>query len=170
MPAGIEAVVEDGFATLDFTDRTLLGPALAKLAEDGVRVTKQTRVGPRARYVLPEGDAVAAGLIDGATAKPPALAHGDTGFAAALAGVGSAGARPEQPTSRNTYVGATPAAAVMAVPGPATTVKPPAPAAAGDPDPSWTVAELRQFAADNGIDLGEATKKTDILAAITAAV
>lgn len=37
------------------------------------------------------------------------------------------------------------------------------------PDASWKVAELKAYADENGIDLGEATKKEDILAAITAA-
>ena len=37
------------------------------------------------------------------------------------------------------------------------------------PDKSWKVDELKQFATDNAIDLGEATKKDDILAALTAA-
>ena len=122
MPAGIEAVVEDGFATLDFTDRSLVGPALEALRLAGSKVTKETRVGPRARYTMPEGDAVAAGLIDGATSMVDALAYGDSGFADTLQSVGNEGARPEAPTSRNLYVGATPAADVMAVPGPSTTV------------------------------------------------
>jgi len=37
------------------------------------------------------------------------------------------------------------------------------------PDASWKVAELKAHAEENGIDLGEATKKEDILTAITAA-
>ena len=37
------------------------------------------------------------------------------------------------------------------------------------PDSSWKVADLKSHAVDNGIDLGDATKKDDILAAITAA-
>lgn len=37
------------------------------------------------------------------------------------------------------------------------------------PDSSWKVAELKAYAEDNSIDLGDATKKDDILAAITAA-
>ena len=37
------------------------------------------------------------------------------------------------------------------------------------PDTSWKVAELKDYADENGIDLGEATKKEDILAAIAAA-
>lgn len=125
MPAGIEAVVEDGFATIDFVDRSLLGPALEALRQAGSKVTKETRVGPRARYTMPEGDAIAAGLIDGATGTGP-LAYGDTGYAKALQDVGNAAgedwARPEAPTSRNTYVGQTPAADVMAIKGPSTTV------------------------------------------------
>ncbi len=35
------------------------------------------------------------------------------------------------------------------------------------PDKSWKVAELKAHAEENGIDLGEATKKDDILAVIT---
>lgn len=37
-------------------------------------------------------------------------------------------------------------------------------------DSTWKVADLKSYAADNGIDLGDATKKDDILAAIVAAV
>ena len=38
-----------------------------------------------------------------------------------------------------------------------------------DPMKKMTVDELKEYAAQNGIDLGEATKKADILAAIQAA-
>lgn len=34
------------------------------------------------------------------------------------------------------------------------------------PDKSWKVAELKAYAEGHGIDLGEATKKDDILAAL----
>ncbi|MET0887901.1 MAG: hypothetical protein ABWX92_15800 [Mycetocola sp.] len=34
------------------------------------------------------------------------------------------------------------------------------------PDKSWKVADLKSFAETNGIDLGDATKKDDILAVI----
>jgi hypothetical protein len=123
MPAGIEAVVEDGFTTLDFVDRSLVGPALETLRLAGSKVSKVTRVGPRTQYRLTEADAVAAGLLDAATVRPEALAYGDTGYAEDLESVGNAGARPHRPTVRgNAYVGKTPAADVMAVPGPSTTV------------------------------------------------
>jgi|AntRauTorcE11897_2_1112592.scaffolds.fasta_scaffold109390_2 hypothetical protein len=40
-------------------------------------------------------------------------------------------------------------------------------AARGDtPDESWTVRNLRVYAGEVGIDLGDATKKSDILATI----
>jgi len=45
----------------------------------------------------------------------------------------------------------------------------PDPRPAGAPDSSWKVADLKAHAEDNGIDLGDATKKEDIVAAITAA-
>lgn len=35
------------------------------------------------------------------------------------------------------------------------------------PDSTWTVADLKAYAADNDVDLGDATKKEDVLAAIT---
>lgn len=37
------------------------------------------------------------------------------------------------------------------------------------PDESWTVAQLREYAGENGIELGNARSKADILAAIEAA-
>lgn len=36
------------------------------------------------------------------------------------------------------------------------------------PDESWTVKNLTKFAGDNGIELGKASNKADILAAIAA--
>jgi len=37
------------------------------------------------------------------------------------------------------------------------------------PDETWKVADLKAFAQDNEVDLGDATKKADILAAIRTA-
>lgn len=37
----------------------------------------------------------------------------------------------------------------------------------GEPTDSWTVPQLRAYAADRRIDLGEATRKGDVLAAVT---
>lgn len=84
MPSGIETFVADGFATVDFVDPALRGPALAKLIAIGGPESIQTitRDGPRRKYTVPEGNAREAGLIDGTVA---ATAHGDQKFAKALA-------------------------------------------------------------------------------------
>lgn len=39
----------------------------------------------------------------------------------------------------------------------------------GAPEESWKVDELKAFADANGVDLGDATRKADILAALNAA-
>ncbi|WP_255800867.1 hypothetical protein [Mycobacteroides abscessus] len=67
MPEGVEVVVEEGFATIDFVDTALRGPGLARLLEVGTppdAIEKLTRTGPRAVYVVPEGNAREAGLLD----------------------------------------------------------------------------------------------------------
>ena len=38
----------------------------------------------------------------------------------------------------------------------------------GEPGTSWTVVELKAYAEENGIDLGGATKKDDIIAVMSA--
>lgn len=42
------------------------------------------------------------------------------------------------------------------------------PTRSDSPDSTWKVADLKTYAVDNSVDLGDATKKEDILAAITA--
>lgn len=37
----------------------------------------------------------------------------------------------------------------------------------GDPTGDWKVAQLKAYAESNGVDLGDATKKDDILAVLT---
>lgn len=66
MPEGVEVLVEDGFATIDFVDKTKKGPGLAKLLEHTPPefVEKLTRPGPRPVYRVPEGNARLAGLLD----------------------------------------------------------------------------------------------------------
>lgn len=51
---------------------------------------------------------------------------------------------------------------------PADVAKPaePVEAAAPGPDKSWTSGQIKQYAEDNGIDLGEATTKAAMLAVI----
>lgn len=38
---------------------------------------------------------------------------------------------------------------------------------AGNPFDAWTIDQLREYAATNGIDLGGATRKAELVAAIT---
>ena len=66
MPAGVAAVVDEGFATLDFVDKTLRGPALTRLLKIGGprSIEVLTREGPRKQYRVPEGNAREAGLVD----------------------------------------------------------------------------------------------------------
>lgn len=66
MPEGVNVLVQDGFATLDFVDPKLKGPALDKLLQFGGPATIQcdTRSGPRKRYIVPEGNAREVGLLD----------------------------------------------------------------------------------------------------------
>jgi hypothetical protein len=66
MPAGVEVFVEDGFATIDFTDREKRAEGFAKLLEKtppGL-IQTVTRSGPRRQYRVPEGNAREAGLLD----------------------------------------------------------------------------------------------------------
>ncbi|QFG11162.1 hypothetical protein PBI_CLOVERMINNIE_15 [Gordonia phage CloverMinnie] len=68
MPEGIIAEVEDGFATIDFVDRSLRGPGLSKLLEFGPETVETlTRSGPRRVYRVPEGNAREVGLLDAAS-------------------------------------------------------------------------------------------------------
>lgn len=85
MPKGVEVVVENGFATIDFVDPALRGPALQKLLEIGGPGTIETltREGPRRKYRVAAGNATEAGLLD-KTSRVSVLASGDSGFAEAL--------------------------------------------------------------------------------------
>ena len=66
MPAGVEAVVEDGFARLTFLDESLVGTALGRLLAIGGPGTIETDTGGiRRAFVVPEGNAREAGLLDG---------------------------------------------------------------------------------------------------------
>lgn len=117
MAEGIEVEVIDGFAHIQFLTREAKGNGLAALLEavgPGV-IDVDTRSNPRKTYIVPEGTAAEAGLIDG----EPVVEAPVTGE--------------------------------------------------GEPSLDWTVAQLLAFAQVHAIDLGGATKKADILAAIQAA-
>lgn len=83
MPEGIHVEIDGPDAYVEFVDGSLRGPALVKLLAIGgpESIEVITRVGPRFRYRVPEGNAREAGLIDGAdaTPEPSAPVSGDAG-------------------------------------------------------------------------------------------
>jgi len=65
MPYGLNVTVADGFAELEFTDPRLQATALGVLLEIGGPETIETSTGGRRRtYIVPEGNAREAGLLD----------------------------------------------------------------------------------------------------------
>ncbi|AHK11964.1 hypothetical protein Hosp_010 [Mycobacterium phage Hosp] len=90
MPAGIIATIDGDYATIDFVNQALRGPALAELAELGAPIETITRDGPRRKYRVLVNFAEQANLLDldenGDPTAPGAVfsAGHDTGAAAAL--------------------------------------------------------------------------------------
>ncbi|WP_100483146.1 hypothetical protein [Mycobacteroides abscessus] len=165
MPAGIEVVVEEGFATIDFVDGTLRGPGLAKLLEVGTppeAIEKLTREGPRAVYVVPLGNAREAGLLDEVDDddQPPAgmtdEATGDDGSGAALPL-----AEPVSTDTDGTAIG-DPTQEPLPTGDFAPKTWPD-----GDPELDWRRAELDAYAASKGLDTKELPNKEAVFAAIT---
>lgn len=91
MPEGVIATVDGGFATLDFVDTSLRGPALDKLLDIGgpgtIETLTRVKGSPRRQYRVPEGNAREAGLLDGGEGSGY-VSRPDTGAAAALAAAG----------------------------------------------------------------------------------
>lgn len=188
MPAGIEVVVEEGFATVDFVDGTLRGPGLAKLLEVGTppeAIEKLTREGPRAVYVVPEGNAREAGLLDEATEYiAPADGIEKVGIELPADGTvtevildGSAGPLESLPVIEN-HNGTTPLDPRVPTDHEGTAVGDPnqeplstgdfAPKAwpEGDPLLDWRRPELDAYAASKGLDTKELPNKEAVFAAI----
>jgi hypothetical protein len=215
MPAGVEVFVEDGFATIDFTDRSRRADGFAKLLEHtpvGL-IQTLTRSGPRRQYRVPEGNAREAGLIDESSgngdsgegddaAQPGATGtydpDPDTGFADALkaadpfaeadqswhhpmpnvsdtaygSGVGTVTGplRPNKATAGTVPTVPADAAELHADlqqrvhdATDAITDPPLPPLRSEDPDETWKVDELREYARENEINLEGATRKDDII-------
>ena len=164
MPAGIEVVVEEGFATIDFVDGTLRGPGLAKLLEVGTppeAIEKLTREGPRAVYVVPEGNAREAGLLDEVDDDdqlPAGMTDettGDDGSGAALPL-----AEPVSTDADGTAIGDP-----TQEPLPTGDFAPKA-WPEGDPELDWRRPELDAYAASKGLDTKELPNKEAVFAAI----
>ncbi|URM86112.1 hypothetical protein SEA_BIGGITYBASS_12 [Gordonia phage BiggityBass] len=166
MPEGIIAEIDEGFATLDFVDRSLRGPALQKLIDIGGphSIETLTRSGPRRQYRVPEGNAREAGLIDEATES---LVRGDTGAAQTLADSASTTGSPAPVTSRNAWgTGRDPITAPASDPvtDPASAPAPEYPE--GEPTTDWKFDQLKAYAAAHNVDTDGLRSKVDVLAAI----
>jgi hypothetical protein len=72
MAEGILAEVEDGFARIQFLDKSKVGPSLARLIELGgpELIDIDTRSNPRKTYIVPESIAQEAGLLEAAPTPP----------------------------------------------------------------------------------------------------
>lgn len=169
MPEGIIAEVDGGFATIDFIDRSLRGPGLAKLLEIGGPETVETltRSGPRKKYRVPEGNAREAGLLDG---DGDVAVVGDTGAADSLAGAASTGVSPFA-GSKNTWgTGREPLADPEVAADEDDDDLADLPVEGDDvvdaPSEDWKLDDLRAYARDKGIDLDGARTKVDVLARI----
>lgn len=78
MPEGVDVIVDDGEATIEFVDQSKRGPGLAELFKhvaDPADVEKRTRPN---RYVVPESAARAAGLLDDSAESEPDVAEKPT--------------------------------------------------------------------------------------------
>lgn len=73
MPEGVNVEVDEGFARISFADPSKVGPGLAALIKTGAPI--QVKTGHNRRvYVVPEGNAREAGLLDAPKKAAPAPA------------------------------------------------------------------------------------------------
>ncbi|MHC9292050.1 hypothetical protein ACRCUN_06255 [Mycobacterium sp. LTG2003] len=154
MPEGVDVVVEDGFATIDFVDKSKRGPGLAKLLEVGTppdAIEKVTR--PRVLYTVPEGNAREAGLLDEADI-PDAIA-------------GTTEIPDGDPVPAPTFVegGPLPDGSVPVLSTSGEDVLPKA-WPDGEPSDEWKRPELDAYAKSKGIDPSALPNKDAVLDAI----
>lgn len=142
MAEGIQVEVEGGFARIQFLDPSQRGPAVSRLLELGgpEMIDVDTRSGPRKIYIVPEGMAQEAGLLDDYPIQDTSPETDDDP---------ETDGDPIQDTSPETDSSSLPD---------------------GDPSESWTVAQLRDYAAQEEISLAGAERKAEILAVIRAAI
>lgn len=69
MPLGVNVEVDGGYARISFPDQSKVGPALHALLATGAPIEIRTG-GPRRVYIVPEGNAREAGLLDAPRVAP----------------------------------------------------------------------------------------------------
>ena len=189
MPKGVDATVENGFATIEFVDQSLRGPGLAALFAAGTQpelVEKVTR--PRVAYIVPEGNARAAGLLDEAIEAPAdgtwtELVSTDTGGPYTILPEIE---NPDGTTPLDAIIGTVEIPAGVPVPDPVFAEGGPLPDGSwpvlgtsgedvlpkqwpdGEPEIEWKRPELDAYARSKGIDPTELPNKDAVLAAIEA--
>lgn len=196
MPVGVDVVVEDGFATIEFVDRSLRGPGLAKLLEVGTPPELIDKVTiPRLAYIVPEGNARLAGLLD--EVDVPEFADGgailgpsqpsedsvpvllDPGYVVPGDGVPQQQGVEAQPGETVELVSTDAGGPYTVLPevenpdgttslAPITVETQPKAWPDGEPDDAWKRPELDAYARSKGIDPTELPNKDAVLAAIEA--
>ena len=190
MPAGVEVVVDEGFATIDFVDPKLRGPALDKLLKIGgpetIEPLTREKGAERKLYRVPEGNAREAGLLDddgdvaaevvhvAADGTETPLVPDADGFVTLVSdGTGGGdGLLPPVVNDDPNSVPLTPLgeANEPAAQGDNENLAPAAPAEfpEGEPTTDWKLAELKAYASTKGIDAHELRTKAEVLALINA--
>lgn len=148
MPEGVEVLVEDGLATIDFVDPKLRGIGVAALLEHTPPefIETLTRTGPRRLYRVPEGNAREAGLLDKAS-QVDALDAPDTSSAGDPFGA----VPPEFPTTNDLHAQVMRSGSYASeyTTGGLLDTEPVAESSL--PDEDWSRAALNEYAAKHGI-------------------
>lgn len=175
MPAGINVLIENGFATLDFVDTSIRGTSLAALVTHTPAglIEKMTRSGPRVQYRVPEGNARAAGLVDGSTSVSSMPDRDDLQFAQKLVDADPNAAGADQgwhqmiPTVAEDARVAGRDGAQARIEGP---LRPNRPTVTATPDTTWPMSRLREWCHEHNIKiLASDDTKAKVLAKIDAA-
>lgn len=175
VPAGINVLIENGFATLDFVDTSIRGTSLAALVTHTPAglIEKMTRSGPRVQYRVPEGNARAAGLVDGSTSVSSMPDRDDLQFAQKLVDADPNAAGADQgwhqmiPTVAEDARVAGRDGAQARIEGP---LRPNRPTVTATPDTTWPMSRLREWCHEHNIKiLASDDTKAKVLAKIDAA-
>ena len=157
MPEGIAVEIENGFATIA-PDADKLNEVLVALLQTTPpeMIEQNTRSGPRLQYIVPEGNAREAGLIDEVSLAAPVLNNVDLGPAQALADADPNAHdeghwhNPQITVDANSYVAGRDGANAI-ISGPLHFADPATSVPAGIPAAEETIAELRERIKDNSI-------------------
>lgn len=169
MPQGVDVVVDDGVALVDFRGPGTRGPGLAALIAAGGRPRKVTRGGPRPRYEVAESAAKRAGLLDKVSVVDELATD-----VRSSAGDPSGMVQPTVPSSTAAHTQTQHTGKLRQRDPQPSLTEPPADEVPptwpeGEPSEDWRRDELDDYALAHGLDTSGMAKKADVLAAIKAA-